>query len=103
MWREEEEEDEELVEVLLRGRAPWGFTLRGGSEHRETLVITKVKPTSSYSYLHVAAPKPKAVCLVSPWQRRASNPNIIEAGTREYFWHLCWKNKKYSTLCHPSF
>lgn len=39
-WREEEEE--ELVEVLLRGRAPWGFTLRGGTEHREPLVITKV-------------------------------------------------------------
>lgn len=49
-WREEgkekkedeEEEDEELVEVLLQGRAPWGFTLRGGTEHREPLVITKV-------------------------------------------------------------
>lgn len=38
----EEEEDEELVEVLLQGKAPWGFTLRGGSEHREPLLITKV-------------------------------------------------------------
>lgn len=34
--------DEELVEVLLRGKAPWGFTLRGGAEHREPLIITKV-------------------------------------------------------------
>lgn len=38
----EDEEGEELVEVLLRGKAPWGFTLRGGTEHREPLVITKV-------------------------------------------------------------
>lgn len=38
----EEEEDKELVEVLLQGRAPWGFTLRGGTEHREPLIITKV-------------------------------------------------------------
>lgn len=40
---EEDEEDEELVQVLLRGKAPWGFTLRGGTEHREPLVITKVQ------------------------------------------------------------
>ncbi|TMS11564.1 Protein Shroom2 [Larimichthys crocea] len=45
--------DEELVEVLLQGKAPWGFTVRGGTEHREPLVITKVEEGS------VAA----AVCL----------------------------------------
>lgn len=54
-WREEEawrgaadpprKQEEELVEVLLRGKAPWGFTLRGGTEHREPLVITKVTNT----------------------------------------------------------
>lgn len=38
----EEALDEGLVEVLLRGRAPWGFTLRGGTEHGEPLLITKV-------------------------------------------------------------
>uniref|UniRef100_A0A3Q0SKL8 PDZ domain-containing protein n=1 Tax=Amphilophus citrinellus TaxID=61819 RepID=A0A3Q0SKL8_AMPCI len=32
--------------VLLQGRAPWGFTLRGGTEHREPLVITKVEEGS---------------------------------------------------------
>lgn len=32
-----------LVEVYLTGGAPWGFTLRGGLEHREPLLITKVK------------------------------------------------------------
>ena len=40
--KQKKEEGEELVEVLLQGKAPWGFTLRGGTEHREPLVITKV-------------------------------------------------------------
>lgn len=31
-----------LVDVLLTGGAPWGFTLRGGEEHHEPLLITKV-------------------------------------------------------------
>lgn len=53
-WREVERcrstaglQDEELVEVLLQGKAPWGFTLRGGAEHREPLIITKV--TASFT------------------------------------------------------
>lgn len=32
-----------LVEVLLTGGAPWGFTLKGGREHGEPLIITKVR------------------------------------------------------------
>lgn len=35
-----------LVCVSLYGGAPWGFTLRGGREHREPLIITKVKGLS---------------------------------------------------------
>ncbi|KAM6945338.1 protein Shroom2-like [Aplochiton taeniatus] len=35
--------DHTLVNVLLTGGAPWGFTLRGGIEHREPLIITKVE------------------------------------------------------------
>ena len=31
-----------LVDVFLSGGAPWGFTLRGGLEHQEPLLITKV-------------------------------------------------------------
>lgn len=53
-WREPEgcrstsgRQDEELVEVLLQGKAPWGFTLRGGAEHREPLIITKVRDSSA--------------------------------------------------------
>ncbi|XP_041127542.1 protein Shroom2-like isoform X1 [Polyodon spathula] len=35
-----------LVEVVLTGGAPWGFTLKGGLEHREPLVITKIEEGS---------------------------------------------------------
>ncbi|XP_029987825.1 protein Shroom2 isoform X4 [Sphaeramia orbicularis] len=35
-----------LVDVFLTGGAPWGFTLRGGVEHREPLLITKVEEGS---------------------------------------------------------
>ncbi|KPP74688.1 hypothetical protein Z043_106136, partial [Scleropages formosus] len=31
------------VEVLLQGGAPWGFTLKGGLEHGEPLIISKKK------------------------------------------------------------
>ncbi|XP_059823915.1 protein Shroom2-like isoform X3 [Hypanus sabinus] len=34
------------VEVTLSGGAPWGFTLRGGQEHREPLLITKIEEGS---------------------------------------------------------
>ncbi|XP_014650995.1 PREDICTED: protein Shroom2, partial [Ceratotherium simum simum] len=35
-----------LVEVRLSGGAPWGFTLKGGREHGEPLVITKIEEGS---------------------------------------------------------
>uniref|UniRef100_A0AAY4CX39 PDZ domain-containing protein n=1 Tax=Denticeps clupeoides TaxID=299321 RepID=A0AAY4CX39_9TELE len=31
------------VELVLSGGAPWGFTLKGGREHREPLLVTKVE------------------------------------------------------------
>ncbi|XP_067409108.1 protein Shroom2 isoform X1 [Emydura macquarii macquarii] len=35
-----------LVEVSLTGGAPWGFTLKGGREHGEPLIITKIEEGS---------------------------------------------------------
>lgn len=32
-----------LVEARLQGGAPWGFTLQGGLEHGEPLIISKVR------------------------------------------------------------
>ncbi|KAK5610468.1 hypothetical protein CRENBAI_004302 [Crenichthys baileyi] len=58
-WRragmDRKEDDEELVEVLLEGSAPWGFTLRGGTEHREPLIITKVEEGSMAAAVRLRA------------------------------------------------
>lgn len=51
----EEALDEGLVEVLLRGTAPWGFTLRGGTEHGEPLLITKVQHSAFFFFLDLYA------------------------------------------------
>ncbi|GAA6104353.1 protein Shroom4 isoform X1 [Tachysurus ichikawai] len=45
------------VHVELNGGAPWGFTLKGGLEHGEPLIITKVSETEEevwkwYRVLH---------------------------------------------------
>lgn len=36
------------IQVQLSGGAPWGFTLKGGLEHGEPLIITKVSFLSIY-------------------------------------------------------
>ncbi|XP_076879641.1 protein Shroom2 isoform X2 [Brachyhypopomus gauderio] len=38
----------ELVHVVLTGGAPWGFSLRGGLEHQEPLLITKVQTVHTH-------------------------------------------------------
>uniref|UniRef100_A0A8D1NGF4 Shroom family member 2 n=1 Tax=Sus scrofa TaxID=9823 RepID=A0A8D1NGF4_PIG len=44
-----------LVEVQLSGGAPWGFTLKGGREHGEPLVITKIEEGSKAAAVAVCA------------------------------------------------
>lgn len=52
-----------LVEAFLHGGAPWGFTLKGGLEHGEPLIISKVRIAAysvtgfakRYSFLPVSA------------------------------------------------
>ncbi|KAL7369545.1 hypothetical protein ABVT39_001763 [Epinephelus coioides] len=108
MWRGSEQqrregEEEELVEVLLRGKAPWGFTLRGGSEHREPLLITKVEEGSvaaavclqagdemvSVNAVPLSGSRQEAICLVKSSHktltlvvRRKNDP-----GSRPHSWH----------------
>lgn len=36
------EQSSQCMHVQLQGGAPWGFTLRGGLEHGEPLIISKV-------------------------------------------------------------
>nr|XP_043908658.1 protein Shroom2-like isoform X3 [Solea senegalensis] len=100
---EEEEEEERLVEVQLQGKAPWGFTLRGGTEHREPLVITKVEEGSAAASVRLQAgdemvsvnavplsgSRQEAICLVKSSHktltmavRRKNDP-----GSRPHSWH----------------
>ncbi|XP_036426159.1 protein Shroom2 isoform X1 [Colossoma macropomum] len=44
-----------LVGVSLCGGAPWGFTLRGGREHGEPLIITKVEEGSKAAAVRLQA------------------------------------------------
>ncbi|XP_051563105.1 protein Shroom2-like isoform X2 [Myxocyprinus asiaticus] len=44
-----------LVDVTLSGGAPWGFTLRGGLEHGEPLLITKVEEGSKAAVARLLA------------------------------------------------
>jgi protein Shroom len=38
------------LETFLEGGAPWGFTLRGGLEHGEPLIISKVGDSSLFPW-----------------------------------------------------
>lgn len=42
-----------LVEAQLQGGAPWGFTLQGGLEHGEPLIISKVQTATSMASIDV--------------------------------------------------
>uniref|UniRef100_A0A673WIV0 PDZ domain-containing protein n=1 Tax=Salmo trutta TaxID=8032 RepID=A0A673WIV0_SALTR len=55
----------QFVDVMLFGGAPWGFTLRGGLEHREPLLITKVEEGSKAAkVIPISGSRQEAVCLV---------------------------------------
>ncbi|XP_013921649.1 PREDICTED: protein Shroom2 isoform X1 [Thamnophis sirtalis] len=68
-----------LVEVQLSGGAPWGFTLKGGKEHGEPLIITKIEEGSkaaavdkllagdeivSINDINLSGFRQEAICLV---------------------------------------
>lgn len=43
------------LEALLEGGAPWGFTLKGGLEHGEPLIISKVSLSSATNLCFVCS------------------------------------------------
>lgn len=58
-----------LVDAYLSGGAPWGFTLRGGLEHREPLLITKVNtPKDSFYSLSKTAENRSGTCKFAGWR-----------------------------------
>lgn len=50
---DDDEEDVEVMELQLSGGSPWGFTLRGGLEYHEPLIITKVEAGSGAALARV--------------------------------------------------
>lgn len=82
-----------LVEVLLTGGAPWGFTLKGGREHGEPLIITKVRRRAREeggrcgSMLDAAAPR----------RRRAGAGPAPAAVAEGPAWPLCPLSGRFPT------
>uniref|UniRef100_A0A4W5N2X4 Shroom family member 2 n=1 Tax=Hucho hucho TaxID=62062 RepID=A0A4W5N2X4_9TELE len=76
--RNKDDVEYRFVDVILFGGAPWGFTLRGGLEHREPLLITKVEEGSKAAMVSlqvgdeivnintvpISGSRQEAVCLV---------------------------------------
>ncbi|XP_019752044.1 protein Shroom2-like [Hippocampus comes] len=92
-----------LLEVSLSGGAPWGFTLRGGLEHREPLLITKVEAASKAAAVGLQAGdelvnineiplsgfRQEAICLVKGSHRTLSLmvKRRTEPISRPHSWH----------------
>ncbi|XP_077390578.1 protein Shroom2 isoform X3 [Festucalex cinctus] len=92
-----------FLEVSLSGGAPWGFTLRGGLEHREPLLITKVEEASKAAAVGLQAGdelvnineiplsgfRQEAICLVKGSHRTLSLmvKRRNEPISRPHSWH----------------
>ncbi|XP_064792331.1 protein Shroom2 isoform X3 [Oncorhynchus masou masou] len=101
-----------LVDVLLSGGAPWGFTLKGGREHREPLLITKVEEGSkaaavslqvgdemvNINQVPLSGYRQEAICLVKGSYKTL---NLVvkrrnEAVSRPHSWHATKFNERQS-------
>ncbi|XP_074248182.1 protein Shroom2 isoform X4 [Saimiri boliviensis] len=93
-----------LVEVQLSGGAPWGFTLKGGREHGEPLVITKIEEGSkaaavdkllagdeivSINDIGLSGFRQEAICLVKGSHKtlKLVVKRRSELGWRPHSWH----------------
>ncbi|XP_041861518.1 protein Shroom2 isoform X2 [Melanotaenia boesemani] len=101
-----------LVEVFLSGGAPWGFTLRGGLEHREPLLITKVEEGSkaaavnlqvgdelvSINEISLSGYRQEAICLVKGSHKTLSLvvKRRNEPISRPHSWHSTKFNESQS-------
>nr|XP_055068458.1 protein Shroom2 isoform X3 [Misgurnus anguillicaudatus] len=100
-----------LVDVTLSGGAPWGFTLRGGLEHREPLLITKVEEGSKAAAARLQAGdelvdinnypltgyRQEAICLVKGSHKTLSLVvKRNEPMSRPHSWHATKFNENHS-------
>ncbi|XP_050967979.1 protein Shroom2 isoform X3 [Labeo rohita] len=107
-----------VVDVTLVGGAPWGFTLRGGLEHREPLLITKVEEGSkaatarlqagdeliNVNNISLAGYRQEAICLIKGSHKTLSlvvkRKNRFkgrnEPMSRPHSWHATKFNESHS-------
>lgn len=77
------------VQVFLSGGAPWGFTLRGGLEHREPLLITKVNPNNTHTH-------PLPYTFQSEWKLKLLSSVVLCKSSQ-----LLWDVFKMLSHCNP--
>ncbi|XP_062854112.1 protein Shroom2 [Trichomycterus rosablanca] len=111
-----------LVSLALCGGAPWGFTLRGGLEHGEPLIITKVEEGSKAALVRLqvgdelininevplSGYRQEAICLVKGSHRTLTLvvKRKNEPVSRPHSWHSTKFNESQTdpvkTQCAPS-
>ncbi|XP_026077775.1 protein Shroom2-like isoform X1 [Carassius auratus] len=100
---EQKDSGEQCVELKLSGGSPWGFTLRGGLEHHEPLLITKVEDGSraalarlqigdeivSINSVLLSGYRLEAICLVKSSHKTLSLgiKRRNESSCRPHSWH----------------
>ncbi|KAG9267031.1 protein Shroom2-like isoform X2 [Astyanax mexicanus] len=105
----------ELVDVVLSGGAPWGFTLRGGLEYQEPLIITKVEEGSraasaqlqvgdeivSINAVPLSGYRQEAICLVKSSYRTLALglKRRNEPFCRPHSWHSSKVSENPSEVC----
>ncbi|KAL1272822.1 hypothetical protein QQF64_028684, partial [Cirrhinus molitorella] len=101
-----------VVDVTLAGGAPWGFTLRGGLEHREPLLITKVEEGSkaatarlqagdeliNVNNISLSGYRQEAICLIKGSHKTLSLvvKRRNEPMSRPHSWHATKFNESHS-------
>ncbi|XP_051531470.1 protein Shroom2-like isoform X1 [Myxocyprinus asiaticus] len=97
------DEEFEFLELILTGGSPWGFTLRGGLEYHEPLLVTKVEDGSpaalgrlqigdeivSVNSLLLSGYRQEAICLVKSSHKTLSLgiKRRNESSCRPHSWH----------------
>lgn len=106
------------VDVTLAGGAPWGFTLRGGLEHREPLLITKVEEGSkaatarlqagdeliNVNNISLSGYRQEAICLIKGSYKTLSLvvKRRNEPMSRPHSWHATKFNESHSEAKNQS-
>ncbi|KAF4112231.1 hypothetical protein G5714_007026 [Onychostoma macrolepis] len=107
-----------VLHVTLAGGAPWGFTLRGGLEHREPLLITKVEEGSkaatarlqagdeliNVNNISLSGYRQEAICLIKGSHKTLSLvvKRRNEPMSRPHSWHATKFNESHSEAKNQS-